>query len=136
MKKILMVLTSVSEIGDTGEKTGYNVAEAAHPWKVFKDSGHFVDFASIQGGRPRKTRWIRKIPSKLPSPKTRPRAPASTTRPASTSLTRNNMTPFTSWEATAPCGTSRTVRACRTWWPASTTPAAWWARSATVRPAW
>ncbi|WP_230009809.1 type 1 glutamine amidotransferase domain-containing protein, partial [Microbacterium sp. Bi128] len=52
MKKILMVLTSVSEIGDTGEKTGYNVAEAAHPWKVFKDSGHFVDFASIQGGQP------------------------------------------------------------------------------------
>lgn len=52
MKKILMVLTSVSEIGDTGEATGYNVAEAAHPWKVFKDSGHFVDFASIQGGQP------------------------------------------------------------------------------------
>lgn len=52
MKKILMVLTSVSEIGDTGKKTGYNVAEAAHPWKVFKDSGHFVDFASIQGGQP------------------------------------------------------------------------------------
>ncbi|WP_247827901.1 type 1 glutamine amidotransferase domain-containing protein [Arthrobacter antioxidans] len=52
MKKILMVLTSVSELGDTGEKTGYNVAEAAHPWKVFKDSGHFVDFASIQGGQP------------------------------------------------------------------------------------
>ncbi|MBG0740247.1 type 1 glutamine amidotransferase domain-containing protein [Paeniglutamicibacter antarcticus] len=52
MKKILMVLTSISEIGDTGEKTGYNVAEAAHPWKIFKDSGHFVDFASIQGGQP------------------------------------------------------------------------------------
>ncbi len=52
MKKILMVLTSVSEIAKTGEPTGYNVAEAAHPWKVFKDSGHFVDFASIQGGVP------------------------------------------------------------------------------------
>lgn len=52
MKKILMVVTSVSELGDTGEKTGYNVAEAAHPWKVFKDSGHFVDFASIKGGQP------------------------------------------------------------------------------------
>lgn len=52
MKKILMVLTSVSEISDSGEKTGYNVAEAAHPWKVFKDSGHFVDFASIRGGQP------------------------------------------------------------------------------------
>ncbi|GAA4662164.1 type 1 glutamine amidotransferase domain-containing protein [Arthrobacter cryoconiti] len=52
MKKILMVLTSVSEIEDTKEATGYNVGEAAHPWKVFKDSGHFVDFASIQGGQP------------------------------------------------------------------------------------
>lgn len=52
MKKILMILTSVSEIGDTKEHTGYNVAEAAHPWKVFKDSGHFVDFASIKGGQP------------------------------------------------------------------------------------
>jgi putative intracellular protease/amidase len=52
VKKILMVLTSVSEIEETGEKTGYNVAEAAHPWKVFKDSGHFVDFASIKGGQP------------------------------------------------------------------------------------
>ena len=52
MKKILMVLSSVSEIGDTKEKTGYNVAEAAPPWKVFKDSGHFVDFASIKGGEP------------------------------------------------------------------------------------
>lgn len=52
MKKILMVLTSVSELGNTGEKTGYNIAEAAHPWKVFKDSGHFVDFASIKGGQP------------------------------------------------------------------------------------
>ncbi|WP_372696798.1 type 1 glutamine amidotransferase domain-containing protein [Arthrobacter sp. JSM 101049] len=52
MKKILMVLTSVDTLGDTDEATGYNVAEAAHPWKVFKDSGHFVDFASIQGGQP------------------------------------------------------------------------------------
>lgn len=52
MKKILMVLTSVSELGASGEPTGYNVAEAAHPWKVFRDSGHFVDFASIKGGQP------------------------------------------------------------------------------------
>lgn len=52
MKKILMVLTSVSEIGEDKEPTGYNVAEAAHPWKVFRDSGHFVDFASVKGGQP------------------------------------------------------------------------------------
>lgn len=52
MKKVLLVLTSVSELGNTGEKTGYNVAEAAHPWKVFRDAGYFVDFASIKGGQP------------------------------------------------------------------------------------
>jgi len=52
VKKILMVLTSVSEMGESKEPTGYNVAEASHPWKVFRDSGHFVDFASIKGGQP------------------------------------------------------------------------------------
>ncbi len=51
MKKILLILTSTSTLGDTGEKAGYNVAEASHPWKVFKDAGYFVDFASIQGGQ-------------------------------------------------------------------------------------
>lgn len=65
MKKILMVLTSVSTIGDTAEQTGYNVAEAAHPWKVFKDSGHFVDFASIQGGQPPRDEVDRDDPIQL-----------------------------------------------------------------------
>ena len=52
MKKILLVLTSQDTLGDTGEATGYNVAEASHPWKVFRDAGYFVDFASISGGQP------------------------------------------------------------------------------------
>lgn len=52
MKKILLVLTSQDTLGETGEPTGYNVAEASHPWKVFRDAGYFVDFASIEGGRP------------------------------------------------------------------------------------
>lgn len=52
MKKILLVLTSQDTLGDTGEATGYNVAEASHPWKVFRDAGYFVDFASIAGGQP------------------------------------------------------------------------------------
>lgn len=45
-----MVLTSADEIG--GEPTGYTLSEAAHPWKVFRDAGHVVDFASIKGGTP------------------------------------------------------------------------------------
>ena len=52
MKKILLVLTSQDTLGETGEPTGYNVAEASHPWKVFRDAGYFVDFASIAGGQP------------------------------------------------------------------------------------
>ena len=45
-----MVLTSADEIG--GKPTGYTLSEAAHPWKVFRDAGHAVDFASIKGGTP------------------------------------------------------------------------------------
>lgn len=45
-----MVLTSADEIG--GQPTGYTLSEAAHPWKVFRDAGHVVDFASIKGGTP------------------------------------------------------------------------------------
>ncbi|WP_431813518.1 type 1 glutamine amidotransferase domain-containing protein [Kocuria sp. cx-455] len=52
MKKVLLVLTSHDTLGDTGEATGYFVGEAAHPWKVFRDAGYFVDFASIGGGQP------------------------------------------------------------------------------------
>ncbi|GEO95082.1 type 1 glutamine amidotransferase domain-containing protein [Kocuria turfanensis] len=52
MKKVLLVLTSHDTLGDTGEPTGYYVGEAAHPWKVFRDAGYVVDFASIAGGQP------------------------------------------------------------------------------------
>lgn len=45
-----MVLTSADEI--SGKPTGYTLSEAAHPWKVFRDAGHVVDFASIKGGTP------------------------------------------------------------------------------------
>lgn len=45
-----MVLTSADEIA--GKPTGYTLSEAAHPWKVFRDAGHVVDFASPAGGTP------------------------------------------------------------------------------------
>lgn len=51
MKKVLLVLTSADEIGD-GLDAGYELVEAAHPWKVFRDAGYAVDFASIEGGTP------------------------------------------------------------------------------------
>ena len=38
-KKILMVLTSHDELGDTGHKTGFWVEEFAAPYYAFIDAG-------------------------------------------------------------------------------------------------
>lgn len=50
--KILMVLTSHSELGDTGEKTGFWVEEFAAPYYVFLDAGAEITLASPMGGQP------------------------------------------------------------------------------------
>jgi putative intracellular protease/amidase len=50
-KKVLLVLTSHSELGDTGKKTGAYLPEIAHPYDVFTEAGLEVEFASIRGGR-------------------------------------------------------------------------------------
>lgn len=52
MKKVLFVLSSWDKMGDTGEKTGWWMSEAAHPWKKLHDAGFTVDFVSPQGGEP------------------------------------------------------------------------------------
>ncbi|GAA0943890.1 type 1 glutamine amidotransferase domain-containing protein [Nonomuraea longicatena] len=52
MTKILLVLTSHAELGDTGRKTGFYVPEAAHPYQVFTEAGFEVDFVSVRGGEP------------------------------------------------------------------------------------
>ena len=51
-KKILMVLTSHSALGDTGKKTGFWLEEFAAPYYVFRDAGAEVMLASPQGGQP------------------------------------------------------------------------------------
>ncbi len=51
-KNILMVLTSHSELGDTGEKTGFWVEEFAAPYYQFKDAGFNITLASPLGGQP------------------------------------------------------------------------------------
>lgn len=51
-KRILIVLTSHAELGDTGRATGFYVSEAAHPWEVFTRAGFEVEFASVAGGAP------------------------------------------------------------------------------------
>ncbi len=50
--KILMVLTSHDQLGDTGEKTGFWLEEFAGPYYVFKDAGADVVLASPKGGQP------------------------------------------------------------------------------------
>src|SRR5262245_41106141 len=50
--KILLVLTSHDQLGDTGRKTGFWLEELAAPYYVFKDAGVEVTLASPKGGRP------------------------------------------------------------------------------------
>ncbi|MBK6380050.1 MAG: type 1 glutamine amidotransferase domain-containing protein [Chitinophagaceae bacterium] len=49
---ILMVLTSHSALGDTGEKTGFWVEEFAAPYYVLADAGAVITIASPAGGQP------------------------------------------------------------------------------------
>jgi putative intracellular protease/amidase len=50
--KILMVLTSHDELGNTGRKTGFWLEEFAAPYYVFKDAGAEITLASPKGGQP------------------------------------------------------------------------------------
>lgn len=50
--KILMVLTSHDQLGDTGAKTGFWLEEFAAPYYVFKDAGADIVLASPRGGLP------------------------------------------------------------------------------------
>jgi putative intracellular protease/amidase len=50
--KILMVLTSHDQLGDTGKKTGFWLEEFAAPYYRFKDAGAQLTLASPKGGQP------------------------------------------------------------------------------------
>ncbi len=50
--KILMVLTSHDQLGDTGEKTGFWLEEFVAPYYRFIDAGAEVTLASPKGGQP------------------------------------------------------------------------------------
>lgn len=52
MKKILVVLTSHDQLGDTGEKTGFWLEELAAPYYAFLDAGAELTLASPKGGQP------------------------------------------------------------------------------------
>ena len=50
--KILIVLTSHSELGDTGKKTGFWIEEFAAPYYIMHDAGVTLTIASPKGGQP------------------------------------------------------------------------------------
>lgn len=50
--KILMVLTSHDQLGDTGKKTGFWLEELAAPYYVLMDAGATITLASPKGGQP------------------------------------------------------------------------------------
>lgn len=50
--KVLFVLTSHSDLGNTGKKTGFWVEEFAAPYYVMADAGVDITIASPKGGQP------------------------------------------------------------------------------------
>lgn len=50
-KKILFVVTSHGQLGETGKSTGYYLSEVTHPWDVLREA-FAIDVASPKGGKP------------------------------------------------------------------------------------
>jgi putative intracellular protease/amidase len=50
--KVLIVLTSHDELGDTGKKTGFWLEELAAPYYEFREAGFEITLASPKGGQP------------------------------------------------------------------------------------
>lgn len=50
--KILIVLTSHDQLGNTGKKTGFWLEEFAAPYYILKDAGAAITLASPKGGQP------------------------------------------------------------------------------------
>ena len=51
-KKVLFVLTSHEELGNTGQKTGFWIEEFAAPYYLLTDKGVNVTLSSPKGGQP------------------------------------------------------------------------------------
>lgn len=51
MKKVLFILTSHNELGNTGEKTGFWIEEFAAPFYALKEKGVDITLATPKGGQ-------------------------------------------------------------------------------------
>lgn len=51
MPKVLIVVSSHGQLGDSGKPTGYLLSEAAVPWDIFTDAGLETEFVSPAGGK-------------------------------------------------------------------------------------
>lgn len=49
-RRVLFVVTNHTELGDTGQETGFDLTEVTKPYRVLRDAGFEVDFASPSGG--------------------------------------------------------------------------------------
>ena len=49
--KVLVVLTSHDQLGDTGKETGFYLSEVSHPVDVFERAGLSVEYVSPKGGK-------------------------------------------------------------------------------------
>ena len=68
MARLLMILTSTDQMGREDTPTGFYWEEMAVPYWAFRDAGHTVELASIQGGQPPAD------PASDDDPQARPRA--------------------------------------------------------------
>jgi putative intracellular protease/amidase len=53
MKKVLFVITSQQDLGNSEEKAGFWLEEFAAPYYLMKDNGMEITLASPKGGQPR-----------------------------------------------------------------------------------
>ena len=49
-KRVLFVVTNHTQLGNTGETTGYFLSEVTHPLEILTEAGYKVDFVSPKGG--------------------------------------------------------------------------------------
>ena len=108
--KVLMVITSHDQLGNTGRKTGFWLEELAAPYYVFKDADVDITLASPKGGRPpmdpksNEAGFV--LTSRAGSRTMRPLKRSSTRPFASTASSTRTSTPFFIQAVTGRCGIS------------------------------